>query len=107
MSAGHREEQQPSVDKAMPKAPSLLFLPSAALSEAALLSARWRLLRSSVSLLAAAGWMPGQTDDGLNLPGRFCAIMGKTLEEGLCRLSRPSAGPCPAVNFLGRCLACN
>lgn len=49
MSAGHREEQQPSVDKAMPKAPSLLFLPSAAPAEAALLSARWRLLRSSAS----------------------------------------------------------
>lgn len=49
---------------------------------------------------AAAGWMPGQTDDGLILPGGFCAIMGKALQESLCRLSQPSAGLCPAVNFL-------
>lgn len=26
---------------------------------------------------AAAGWMPGQTDDGPILPGGFCAIRGK------------------------------
>lgn len=54
-----------------------------------------------ISPLAAAGWLPGQTDDGLILPGGFRAIMGKALEESLCRLSQLSAGLCPALNFLG------
>ena len=50
---------------------------------------------------AAAGGMPGQTGDGLILPDGFLAIMGKALEDSLCRLSQLSAGLHPAVNFLG------